>query len=72
MADSPRAQELQWQIPPIYWDPIPDWWLQRARPDVIAELLNTRFEVQREILQVQMNALERAQSLIQQGLMGTE
>jgi hypothetical protein len=54
----PDINELfQWLERPIYWDPVPDWVSERLDDRVRAQIFLRDLEVQRVVLQTQLDNL---------------
>ena len=53
--------------PNIIWDPVPWPWMDNLGPDVARELTKLRLEHQKEVLQLQAKALDKAINVVAKG-----
>ena len=57
-------EQLQWfRRPPIWWDPVPDWF--KVQPEIASQLLVTELRSQLEMMSIQARALEQKIALIE-------
>jgi hypothetical protein len=57
MATRDINELFQWLDRPIYWDPVPDWVTERLDDRIRTQLFLKDLEVQRVILQTQVETL---------------
>ena len=58
------AEQLRFR-PKWWWDPVPDWVVQHIDRAVLFEITVIQMEVQKTILQAQLDATGRIQELMQ-------
>lgn len=54
-----RLQEILHFNPRWWWDPVPWWVMEHLRPQVINELAHIQLEFQKQVLQAQIETLDR-------------
>ena len=59
-------EALSWRRPPIWWDPVPPW--LRLEDDVLRRIVLVELDLQRQVLQLQMDALSKKIDLVTQGI----
>ncbi|HET7821554.1 MAG TPA: hypothetical protein VFL10_08515 [Ornithinibacter sp.] len=57
MANRDINELFQWLDRPIFWDPVPDWLNERLDDRIRIELFLKDLEVQRVVLQTQLETL---------------
>jgi hypothetical protein len=57
MASRDTNELFQWLDRPIFWDPVPDWLNERLDDRIRIELFLKDLEVQRVVLQTQLETL---------------
>lgn len=70
MAKRDINELFQWLDRPIYWDPVPPWVFKQVDERVRVELFLKDLEVQRVVLQTQLDALESKIGILQKSLGG--
>jgi hypothetical protein len=61
---------FQWLRPPINWDPVPDWVLDRIDERIRIRLFLGDVEFQRNVMQLQLDALNAKAEILQKELGG--
>ena len=61
---------FQWLRPPLNWDPVPEWVLERINEDVRAQLFLRDVELQQSVMRLQLEALNAKAEILQREIGG--
>jgi len=61
---------FQWLRPPLNWDPVPDWVLERVDERVRAQLFLRDVELQQSVMRLQLEALSAKAEILQREIGG--
>jgi hypothetical protein len=61
---------FQWLRPPLNWDPVPEWVLERVNEKVRAQLFLRDVELQQSVMRLQLEALSAKAEILQREIGG--
>jgi hypothetical protein len=69
MANSPQIhreglQEALQFRPKWWWDPVPWWFFEHLRPEIVRDLATIHLEFEKQVLEAQLNSINRTMEAI--------